>query len=99
MHFKLKLDKDNLAMVGSGDKKGKSSDDAGLKKKFGDQAYDKVKEAFEESLKSWKDDKDEVNKQGFHFYEEFRPEIIKGQKGWGRQGELNLSKIKSVVGR
>jgi hypothetical protein len=98
MHFRLKL-KDGLALVGSGDKKGKPGDETGLKKKFGESEFERVKGAFDEVLKGWKGEEEELNAKGFGFYETFRPDVSKGQNGWGRKGELDLVKIRDVVGR
>ena len=97
MQFKLKL-KDGLALVGS-EGKGKPDGEKALKKKFGDEQYDKVREAFEEALKSWEGWEDELNRRAFEFYEEFRPDVKSGQKGWGRKGVLDLGKVRSVVSR
>jgi hypothetical protein len=36
---------------------------------------------------------DELTEQGFGLYEEFRPEIPEGVKGWGAKGELDLERI------
>lgn len=95
MHFKLKI-VDGLAVVGS-DSKGKPGGEDGLRKKFGEGEYEKVRSAFKEALESWKGEEDELNKKAFHMYEEFRPDVSKGQKGWGRKGELDLDTIRSTV--
>jgi hypothetical protein len=95
IHFKLKL-KDGLALVGS-DQKGKPGSEEALKKKFGDEQYEKVRRDFESVLKSWKGDEYELNKRAFHFYERFRPDVSKGQKGWGRKGELSLETFNNAV--
>jgi hypothetical protein len=97
MQFKLKL-KDGLAVVGS-EGKGKPGSEEALKKKFGEAQYVSAKEAFEEVLKSWKGEEDDLNRKAFGFYEQFRPEVKSGQKGWGRKGELDLDKVTSVVSR
>ncbi|KAF2274425.1 uncharacterized protein EI97DRAFT_468864 [Westerdykella ornata] len=80
MHFKLKL-KDGLALVGS-EGNGKPGSEQPLKKKFGQVEYETVKKQFEESLKSWKGEEEEVSKKAFHMYEEFCPEVKYGQQGW-----------------
>lgn len=95
MQFKLKI-KDGLALVGS-ERKGKPSGEEGLKKKFGEVEYKNTREQFDESLQSWKGNEEELNKQAFGFYEEFRPDVSHGQKGWGRKGELDLEKVNSAV--
>jgi hypothetical protein len=97
MHFKLKL-KDGLALVGSeGD--GKPGAEESLKKRFGAEQYDMARESFEKALKSWQGGEAELNKKAFGFYEKFRPDIQGGQKGWGRKGEVDLEKMKSLVSR
>lgn len=95
MHFKLKL-KDGLAVVGS-DTKGKPGGEEGLRKKFGDRQYDKVKATFDNALNDWKGEEDGLNEKAFHFYEQFRPDVSKGLKGWGRKGELSLDVVESTV--
>ena len=69
-----------------------------LKHKFGEQ-YDAVKAAFEDSLQSWKGHEDELNTKAFHMYEQFRPTVASGQKGWGQKGELSTSEIAKAVRR
>lgn len=93
MGFNLKL-KENLVVVGN-DKKPANED--AQKKKFGEQQYEKAKSAFQDALSSWDDDKDGLNKKAFHFYEQFRPTVAQGQKGWGRKGELVLDTVGEVV--
>lgn len=96
MHFNLKL-KDGLALVGS-EQKGKPANEDALEKKFGEEEYRRVKQCLEDALGSWGEDDDEqLDKQAFHFYEKFRPTVKGGQKGWGRNGELSLENVKSVV--
>ncbi|CAO2649855.1 Nn.00g011470.m01.CDS01 [Neocucurbitaria sp. VM-36] len=98
MHFNLRL-KDGLALVGSGDAKGKPGNEEAVKKKFGDEEYQKVRIAFEKALGSWKGEEEELSKKAFEFYEKFRPDVKSGQKGWGRKGELSLEKVREVVER
>lgn len=95
MHFNFKL-KDGLALVGS-EQKGKLAGEEGLKKKFGEDAYERVRKGLDEALGSWEESEEELDKQAFHFYEDFRPSVNSGQKGWGRKGELNVETIQSVV--
>jgi hypothetical protein len=96
MQFKLRL-KDEMVLDGSRDKKGKPGSEGLLKAKFGDGKYESARNTFEEALNSWKRDEEELNKKAFGFYENFRPEVSHGQKGWGRKGELSLEKIKATV--
>jgi hypothetical protein len=87
-----------LALVGS-EQKGKPGAEEPLRKKFGEEQYDLVRNQFNKSLHSWKGSEAELNKEAFKFYEVFRPEVKSGQKGWGRKGDLSLEKIKSTVER
>jgi hypothetical protein len=92
MHFKLRL-KDGVVFFGGKAQKG--SEDA-LKGKFGDH-YDDVRRVFDEGLQMWGERKEELNKLAFGMYESFRPEVPKGQKGWGRKGVLDLKKVREVI--
>jgi len=40
---------------------------------------------------------DDLAREGFSLYEEFRPNIPSGTKGWGAKGRLNLDKIRSMA--
>jgi len=40
----------------------------------------------------------ELAKNAFRLYEEFRPQITPGKRGWGQKGELDLSRIRSLAG-
>lgn len=95
MGFHLKL-KDELVVVGNSTK---PANEDTLKKKFGEADYLKVKECFETALDDCKGIKNELNEKAFGFYEKFRPDIPKGQKGWGRKGGLRLTSIQDIVGR
>jgi hypothetical protein len=95
MAFSLPI-KGDAVILGSKPKplKGES-----LKHKFGAQQYDAVKAVFEDSLQSWKGHEDELNTKAFHMYEQFRPTVASGQKGWGQKGELSTSEIAKIVRR
>ena len=95
MHFKLKL-KDGLALVGS-EQKGKAGNEEPLRKKFGDENYRIVSQAFEEALRTGKGEGEALNKQAFTFYENFRPSVSQGEKGWGRKGRLDLERVKNIM--
>jgi len=95
MHFRLRL-KGRLCVVGS-EEKGKLGGEDALRKKFGEAEYEKVRGVFEEALESWKGEEEELNKRAFGMYEDFRPNVSKGQKGWGRKGELKIEKVRTVV--
>jgi hypothetical protein len=93
MGFHLKLT-DGQALVGD---KPKKANESALVKKFGEEAYERVKAAFTETLQLWTGQEEELNARAFHYYEDFRPTVPKGQKGWGRKGILNLQTVKDVV--
>lgn len=95
MGFTLRIKK-GQALVGEKAKKG---DEGALNRKFGDEGFRLVKGVFEEVLGTWKDEEEGLERQAFHFYEDFRPSIPPGQKGWGRKGQLNLEHVASVVRR
>lgn len=86
---------DDVVIVGG---KPKPLNEDSLRAKFGGETnYDKTKNAMEEALQKWSDEKDELNKKAFHMYETFRPDIRSGASGWGRKGELNLQEVKSAA--
>lgn len=93
MSFKFSV-KDGQAVVSGKPKKG---NEAALKKKFGDEEFERVKNVMEEALDEWKGKERELDHEAFKMYEEFRPNIPPGQKGWGRKGELNLQTVKDAV--
>lgn len=93
MGFHLKL-KDGLAIVGD---KPKKANEATLMKKFGESEYGRAKGAFQDALKDWKGKEEDLNAQAFHHYEDFRPTVPQGQKGWGRKGMLNLQAVREAV--
>lgn len=87
--------KDDVVVVGG---KPKPLNESTLYSKFGGQeVYEKAKTTMERALRSWSEDKDELNRTAFHMYEKFRPNVASGGSGWGRKGELNLKKVKSTV--
>jgi hypothetical protein len=85
---------DGQALVGD---KPKKANESALVKKFGQEAYERVKAAFTETLQLWAGQEEELNARAFHCYEDFRPTVPKGQKGWGRKGMLNLQTVKDAV--
>ncbi|KAI7229430.1 hypothetical protein KC330_g7448 [Hortaea werneckii] len=93
MGFHLRL-KDGKALVGEKPKPGNEST---LSNKFGQAQYERAKGAFQDALDSWKGRESELDREAFKMYEEFRPTVPPGQKGWGRKGQLNLENVKSVV--
>ena len=95
MGFALPIKEDAHAVMVGG--KPKPLLEGSLKRKFGEENYDLVREAFTQSLETWKGDEDELDGKAFQMYEKFRPTVPGGQKGWGRKGELNLDEVKSIV--
>jgi hypothetical protein len=93
MHFKLKLKNGIIFFEG----KAQSGGEDALKVKFWGR-YDDIKAVFDEGLQKWGERKDELDKVAFKMYESFRPEVPKGQKGWGRKGILDLEKVREVIG-
>jgi len=80
--------------------KGKPIEPAAVEKylrgKFGDD-LGAVTEAMRELAATW--DEEELPGAAFGLYEQFRPEIPKGRSGWGREGELDLQKIRAMAAR
>jgi hypothetical protein len=92
MRFHLRV-KDGKAYVGP---KPQAPAEERLKSKFGDW-YDEVRNAFASALKGWEGKEDELEQRGFGMYEDFRPSVKAGTKGWGRKGELDLHRVKDTV--
>jgi hypothetical protein len=40
---------------------------------------------------------EELSRRGYALYEQFRPEIPEGTRGWGAAGDLDLDKIRSLA--
>jgi hypothetical protein len=93
MGFHLKLEGGHV-LVGD---KPKKADEQTLIRKFGEATYEQVKKTFQDSLQPWSGQEEKLNAQAFHHYEVFRPTVPKGQKGWGRKGNLNLQTVKDAV--
>ncbi|KAI6796860.1 hypothetical protein KC363_g3043 [Hortaea werneckii] len=94
MGFHLRL-KGGQALVGD---KPKAGNEDALSKKFGRDQYEMAKRAFQDALDSWKGRESELDREAFKMYEDFRPTVPRGQKGWGRKGQLNLESVKSAMG-
>ncbi|KAK2614709.1 hypothetical protein N8I77_001514 [Diaporthe amygdali] len=78
--------------------KPKTTREVSLVRKYGsDETYAEAKNAMSEALESWRGEEDDLDEKAFHLYEQFRPDVAKGQKGWGRKGELHLSKVKDTI--
>lgn len=39
----------------------------------------------------------ELNRVGFRLYEQFRPDVPEGARGWGAKGELRLEKVRGAA--
>lgn len=65
-----------------------------LKGKFGE-ALDSVR-AEMEGLAARFSPK-QLNDEGFHLYEQFRPEVPSDERGWGAKGVLDLAKIRALA--
>ena len=65
-----------------------------LDQKFGENLVDAraAMQALAESMSP-----DELSKRAYSLYEQFRPQIPEGKRGWGVAGELDLEKIKSLT--
>jgi hypothetical protein len=65
-----------------------------LRSKFGDQ-LGAVRSALEELAATLPPK--ELNTKGFHFYEQFRPEVPSDEKGWGAKGVLDVGLITALA--
>ena len=64
-----------------------------LEQKFGDD-LDQARSALEALAKSFSPA--QLQDRAYSLYEEFRPKIPEGKKGWGAKGELDLDLIRSL---
>jgi hypothetical protein len=71
--------------------------EANVTRKWGEENLERVKTIMMDALKTWKGDENELDKKAFHMYEQFRPEVAKGQRGWGKKGELYLPKVENAI--
>ena len=51
--------------------------------------------ALEELANSYKPE--EIGEHCYHLYEQFRPTVASGQKGWGQKGQLDLAQIRHMA--
>lgn len=65
-----------------------------LENKFGDDLAE-VQAAMQELAKAY--DSSRLDRQAYDLYEQFRPAIPEGKKGWGAAGDLDLDYIRSLV--
>lgn len=94
MHFTIPVRKGVAVLEG---KQKRANEEALMGKFGGEEAYERVKTLMEESLATWTGKEDELNKRAFRMYEDFRPVVPQGQKGWGRKGELDLERIRKAI--
>lgn len=96
MGFPMNIKDDSVIVKG----KPKTTREVSLVRKYGsEESYGKAKDAMSEALQDWKGKEDDLDAEAFHMYEQFRPDVAKGQKGWGRKGELHLSKVRDTIRR
>ena len=78
--------------------KGRAIDPAGvdryLTQKFGDALAD-VRAAMQALAKAYRPAR--LAEVGFALYEEFRPDIPEGRRGWGATGSLDLDTIRALA--
>lgn len=67
-----------------------------LKGKFGE-ALNQVRAEMERLASRFPADR--LNQEGFHLYEQFRPEVPPDERGWGAKGVLDLARIRALVPR
>jgi hypothetical protein len=67
-----------------------------LRNKFGE-ALDAVRAEMEHLASSFPPEL--LNRDGFHLYEQFRPEVPPDERGWGAKGILEVAKIRALAGR
>jgi len=65
-----------------------------LQSKFGDDLAS-TREAMEAVAESF--EQEELSEIAYALYEQFRPKIAAGKKGWGQKGELDLDLIRSLA--
>jgi len=65
-----------------------------LENKFGD-ALEPVRQDLQRLAASFKPH--ELEAEGFHLYERFRPEVPAGEGGWGAKGLLDTARIHALV--
>ncbi len=65
-----------------------------LENKFGE-AFPSVRKAMEDLARAYRPS--DLADKAFALYEEFRPSVPPGLRGWGAAGELDLEKIRSLA--
>jgi hypothetical protein len=67
-----------------------------LKSKFGD-ALDDARDAMMQLARSRRPD--EIATEAYELYEEFRPKIPEGARGWGAKGDLDLRLLRKLAAK
>src|SRR5258708_3908579 len=67
-----------------------------LESKFGDRLPE-VRTALENLARAYT--RDQLEADAYALYEQFRPEVPEGQRGWGAAGVLDLERIRRLAGR
>jgi len=67
-----------------------------LRGKFGD-ALDAVRAEMQQLAARFPPER--LNHEGFHLYEQFRPEVPSDERGWGAKGVLDFGRIRALAGR
>ena len=67
-----------------------------LEGKFGEALPD-VREAISALAKAFKPE--QLEREAFRLYEEFRPGIPEGVSGWGAKGELDLNRLRALAAK
>jgi hypothetical protein len=67
-----------------------------LRGKFGD-ALDAVRAEMEHLASGFPPER--LNHEGFHLYEQLRPEVPPDERGWGAKGVLDVAKIRALTPR
>lgn len=67
-----------------------------LAQKFGE-SYDEVEEAMKALARAYPPRR--LEQQAYALYEDFRPSVPEGEKGWGAKGQLDLTHIRSLADR
>jgi hypothetical protein len=73
---------------------GPSSVQRYLAGKFGDQ-LDEVCSAMEDLAQAF--EPQDLAEQAYGLYEQFRPQIARGTRGWGQAGDLDLELVRSLA--
>ncbi len=65
-----------------------------LAQKFGE-SYDEVEDAMKTLARAYPPRR--LEQQAYALYEDFRPSVPEGERGWGAKGQLDLTRIRSLA--